>query len=93
VADDAEDARQAQVGEAFRAWVRRAADPVDGFESAADALRSLPPADAGANESRLIAARSLLGRLGAVVGVAKPARADAKRNNGPAAGVGSPGDR
>lgn len=91
--DESGDSTQVRMGDALRAWLRRADDTVGGFDSAEDALRALPAADAGVGESKLVAARSLIGRLSAAVGMPKRSRADAARKNTPSAGVGPAGDR
>lgn len=63
-----------RAGSALRAWIRRACDPIEGFDSASEAVASLPDRHDDASERRLDAARLLLGKLSAVVspGRAKP---------------------
>ena len=73
-ADESQTADRPRTGSALRAWVLRACDPIDGFETAADAIAALPARHDESTESRLGAAKSLLGRISAVVatGRAKP---------------------
>jgi serine/threonine protein kinase len=84
----AESDRQ-QAGAALRAWLRRASDPVDGFESAGEALAALPETHSEVSRSRLDTARSILGKLGSVVGVAKSGRDGIERKNEVPSGVGA----
>lgn len=62
------------VSPAWRRWIETACDPVTGFESPADAVRALPSNTTEPAETRLGAARSLLGRLSSAVGGTKQVR-------------------
>ena len=59
-------------GSALRSWIRKASDPIDGFDSARDAIDALPRKHDEASATRLEAARSLLGRLSSVVSASRP---------------------
>lgn len=80
------EADRMQSGAAMRSWIRKVCDPIDGFDSAIDAVRALPASHEDASESRLSGARSILGKLTSVVG-AKSGRGNTERKKDRPSGV------
>jgi serine/threonine protein kinase len=73
------------VSHAWRRWIVSTRDPITGFESPTEALRALPSNIAEPAETRLGAARSILGRLSSAVGGTRSGRAAAEISNQDAA--------